>query len=202
MPPFTHPSLAYCHSPPLPHRHPQRPEGRSPLSSAPTAHKCLPGCFANCWTEPESPNDEVCTQEWETGWVSLQTDLLLHIPAKSCLGEQVTRRKRYSGSPAGNAQEGLLSRQPVGQASGSSQEISRQQLLHPNTNRDLGFLPTGTQTGMLRTRISSSTKRGTDAAGRCIFPPSAAPTPVTALLARQHLQGGDRSSPPPRSKQW
>lgn len=138
----------------------------------------------------------------ETGWVSVQTDLLLHIPAKSCLGEQVTRWKRYAGSPAGNSQEGLLNRQPMGQASGSSQEISHHQLFHPNTNRDHSFLPTGTQTRMLRARISSSTKRGTDAAGRCIFPPSAAPNPVTALLTRQHLQGGDRSSPPPRSKQW
>lgn len=73
MPPFTHLSLAYCHSPPLPHRHPQRPEGRSPLSSAPTAHKCLPGCFANCWTEPESPNDEVCTQERGDG-LGFRTD--------------------------------------------------------------------------------------------------------------------------------
>lgn len=97
MPPFTRPSLAHCHSPPLLHRHPQRPEGRSPLSPAPTAHKCLPGCFANCWTKPESPNDEVCTQAWGGGLGFLTDRATSAHPSQKLPGGASIKKEKIAG---------------------------------------------------------------------------------------------------------
>jgi len=187
VPSSTHPSLPYCHSPPLPHRHPQRPEGPSPLHPLPISPFLDVSLVVGPSPSPLMPRSH-------TGWgggLGFLTDRFSSAhPSQKWPGGASVKKEKIPGI---NCRQRSARAFEQGARGASHGDLA-----------DVTSFSTPTPT---RSTASSSPGLGPGcsvpmAQDRCCqemhLPPSAAQNPVTAL---QHLQSGDRSSPPPRRNQ-